>query len=195
MLCNMDDAAVTTTLEQLKLRVEIVAIIVTMLGAIGAGAYALMQYVENARAARAKETLHFVEVSVRDSLSSSRVYIDGVIEAMQGQKDNKANSILETKDEHVYKKHITDSLNGRDVIRNLNAIFEFYDQLYSCNAVYLCDEDISLRFFGKYAYDLIGVIYPFVMEKRIEYHDGKYAEGIIHYFESYKVNRKGGQTK
>ncbi|NBY23205.1 MAG: hypothetical protein EBQ73_10370 [Gammaproteobacteria bacterium] len=61
----------------------------------------------------------------------------------------------------------------------MTVILEFFDELNICTEANLCDEKTAVRFFGKYAWDFSGLMKPYIVQLRSEYHDPMIGMGIL----------------
>ncbi len=171
----------SSQIKKWKMWSDLFVVWLTMLGTLAGGGYALVQYLDNSNAERAKETLKFVERFDKDRLYESRQRIDMALEQMEDELRKKLKE-----GESEYQAHLKAGIKDKLLFYHLNQIFDFYDQLHACSVANLCDADISLRFFGKYAYDLVGTIYPYIEQQKTQSGDAQYGSGIKFYFSKYK---------
>lgn len=171
----------STQIKRWKVWSDLFVVWFTIIGTLAGGGYALVQYVDNSNADRAKETLKFVERFDNDRLYNSRQKVEIGLEQMEEdlRKSLKAG-------EAEYENHLAAGINEKSISHSLNQIFDFYDQLHACSLANLCDTEISLRFFGKYAYDLVGTIHPYIEQQKTRSGDIQYGSGIQFYFNRYK---------
>lgn len=160
---------------------DLLVVWLTVVGTLFGGGYALVQYLDNSNAERAKETLKFVERFDNVRLYESRQKIDIALEQMEDELRRKLKE-----GEPVYLTYLEAGIKDKLLSYHFNQIFDFYDQLHACSLASLCDTDISLRFFGKYAYDLVGTIYPYMEHQKAQSGDAQYGSGIKFYFFKYK---------
>ena len=158
---------------------------ITLIGTLTGAVYALFQYIDNTRADRAKETLKFVERFESDRMYASRQRVDAALQKLEGELINNYK-----KGEAVYSDCLNAGIKDSAISHDLDQIFDFYDQLQACSLSSLCDKDISLRFFGKYAFDLVGTIYPYMEQQQKQFGDAQYGSGIKFYFNKFKDQRK-----
>lgn len=162
-------------IDNLKKWSELLIAWLTILGTfIGAG-YALFQYNSNINAERVKETLVFVDKFDNEQNTKSKQYIEQLFE-----KIDKKVYLLNKDGYGNYNKFLSKTINNT-YKHHLNNILDFYDGLYICATSKLCSNEVAVTFFGKYAYDIVGTLYPYIEEQQIKYRDIKYGEGVIYF--------------
>jgi len=171
----------SSQIKKWKIWSDLIVVWLTMIGTLAGGGYALIQYLDNSNAERAKETLKFVERFDKDRLYDSRQKIDIALMQME---EGLRKKIKEGEPE--YLTYLEAGINEKLISHHLNQLFDFYDQLHACSLANLCDTDISIRFFGKYAYDLVGTIFPYIEKQKTQSGDAQYGSGIKFYFSKYK---------
>lgn len=171
----------STQIKKLKAFSDLILAWLSIVGTLLGGGYVLVQYVANSNAERAKETLKFVERFEKDKLYESKQKIDIALEKMEENL-----KIKFSEGESEYSDYLKNAIKETSITSELNQVFDFYDQLQVCNLASLCDTEISLRFFGKYAYDLLGTIYPYIQQQRSQSGDIQYGSGILSFFNEYK---------
>ena len=152
----------------------------SIIGALTGGAYAITQYIDNSNAERVKETLKFIERFNTKENFQAKQNIDLMIFEKISEIDKK-----QGEGDLSYKKYI-DEIMTPQILTDFNNIFDFYDQLYVCSLSDLCNNEISIKLFGKYAYDITGTFYPLI-DKNIKNGDEHFGEGILYFFNQYKV--------
>jgi hypothetical protein len=175
----------TTTIEQLKVKIELFSKLLTLLATLTGGGFALFQYIDNANAERVKETLFFVEKFDKDNFLKSRSKINSFFKNIESELYEKVSNETE------YSNFITEQIKDNSFIEDdLELVFDFYDELYVCVSNVLCDQKVALEYFGKYAYDIIGVGSPYVKNIKEKSHDRFYGSGIMFFFKEYKEKLK-----
>jgi len=192
----------STHIEKWKTYSEIIIVWFTIMTTLFGGGYALFQYTENSKAERAKETLKFIERFDKDKFSNSCHMIDPVFDSIEKatrekySENAKGMSLLD--EDKEFLEYLKETINANELLPHLNNIFDFYDQLEACSIASLCDTKLATRFFGKYAFYIVGIIYPYIEMLRKESGDRLYGAGIEYFFNEYKKQlneNKGDQPK
>lgn len=160
----------------------------TIMATLAAGLFALYQYSANSNADRAKETLNFVERFDRDKILDARQKIDFTFYKINEE------ILKKVEDKQAYSKYINKVIKNKSLSSNLNYIFDFYDQLQACSLSNLCDADIAVRFFGKYAFDIVGTVYPYIETQRDKTGDKQFGIGIQYFSDEYAEYKKINKT-
>jgi hypothetical protein len=181
----------TTTIEvweQWKTKIEVFSMLLAMITTLSGGSYAVIQYIDNSNAERVKETLVFVDKFDKDDFLKSRSKIGSSFKNIETELYEKVS------DKDRYLNFLTDKIENYYIENNLERVFDFYDELYICTLNDLCDQKVALEFFGKYAYDIVGVTLPYIEKNKEESHDRSYASGIKFFFQAYKKKSKSNSV-
>lgn len=84
----------------------------------------------------------------------------------------KIDQLLKTEKNEIFKKNTEGEEKYANYIEtkltniNTDNIFDLYDQLYQCVISKLCDKQVSIKFYEKYANDIVGTFYPYIKNKK-----------------------------
>jgi hypothetical protein len=174
--------------ERNRQTVEVVGVWLEAMGVLAAAVVALSQYQANSTAERVKQTLAYRDRFQDERLYNARRSLEDAwnarsreVFAILNQPDGEARlaSFLKTA---VAEAHLDPAITN---------IVDFYDELQACTTSDLCDHDTAVRFFGKYAADLHGLLTPYFQAQRDELRDPQIASGVDYFSREYR--RSGGK--
>ena len=165
----------------LKRRLELVAAFISILAIIISGLYTLSTSNNN----RAKDTILFLDRLEKDRLYESKQRLEKTFEQIVDYGKNH--------NETDIKNYIINLINEQVIKNDLDQVFEFFDQLRSCSLASLCDDQVGTDMIGKYAYDVVSNVNPYITYKKIINNDDQYAYGIQYYSNLYSKSKKNNQ--
>lgn len=152
-----------------------VALLATIIG----GLLALMQYVDNSSAARAKETLNFVERLQTERAQEAKNNLMLFWEDVHADLDKKR----EDSGNEAANKYLIVLIEKRRIATHIDYIIDLYEKMHACVTAKLCDLGIATQFVGKEAFDLYGGLGPYLEYLRKE--DHSYADGLMLFAREY----------
>lgn len=167
-------------LKTCKTWLDLITSILTIFGSLAAGTYALIQYNDSSNAERAKETLKFIERFGKDELHSSKLNLNKSVDEILPELREKLK-----KGEKEYADFLLENIKQRKLDYDIGEISDFYDQIYVCSESSLCDADISLKFFGKYAYNLVSVLHPYILNEQ-NTKDSQFGSALLFFSKKHK---------
>jgi hypothetical protein len=139
-----------------------------------------MHYFDNSNAARAKETLNFVERLQTERAQAAEESLMFFWEDIHADVDKKRKEAgNETAD-----RHLVEVIEERRISAKIDYLIGLYEQMYACVTSKLCDLGIATQFIGKQAFDLYGSLGPYIEYARKD--DYSYADGLIFFAKEYR---------
>lgn len=145
-----------------KTRVEILSAVVTILGALAAGLWALHEYNDSQDRARIEATLAYRKQYDGEPLFAARRVVD---RAWLGAADESA-ELRKKRDWKAYAELVARLARQPDFTLSLTTILGFYDELYVCMRDRICDRGTAVDLFGKDALTYRDADYPFIESER-----------------------------
>jgi hypothetical protein len=182
-------------LDRNKSALELLAVWTESIGVLVAAIFAIQQYADNSAAEQVNKTLSYID----------RFHADDVGDAWE-----KFEKVFDDRKEEIFKVSAgPDSetqfplflqrvMDEQELEIPLNKILEFFDELNICAESKLCDEKTAIRFFGKHAWDFSGLMKPYILHLREEYHDPTIGVGILsigHTFRTSQREAESGHSK
>ncbi len=153
----------------------------TAMGALLAGAIALHQYLDNSKAEQVKHTLYYLNRFHEEALAKARARLEEV----WNPRSDEIFRIQNEKGETVYGAWVRAVAEKSSVDREVRTIIDFYDELHACSVSGLCEVHTAVRFFGKYASDFRGLLYPVIIEHKARMKDPQIGTGVDYFAKRY----------
>lgn len=161
------------TPRKIKLYSDLIATWVAVVGALGSGAFALVQYYSNSSAERVKATLAYVERFNRSPVFNARLRLERFW-------DKRAEVVFQNnrRGEKVLTDFVVKSVRESGQAGDIAIVVEFFEDLHVCTCGEVCDETSAKRFFSKYAFDFHGLLFPYVADQRRRLKDNAFGHGL-----------------
>ena len=156
-------------LPKLKIWSEIIAIWVTVVGIFVGGTFALVEYYDNKKSDQIRVTLNYVDRFNKAPILDVRSRIDSFWYARSKTIFKKADA---GEDELI--QFILNTIQENELEKDTDLLISYYDGIEICTCGKLCDPVTVKRYFSKQAYDLYGLYYPYLVQKRNELKDETY---------------------
>ena len=153
-------------MERLKLWSDIIATWVTIIGVFSGGIFAVLQYVDRASGERVRETLQYVEKYNEGSLLQARIRLENFWNPRTEEVFAK-----QRQGERALYAYLDAAIRRNRLEGDASLLNSFFDNLRTCTCANLCDLATVERFFGKDAFDLNGLLFPYAAEQRKRLND------------------------
>ena len=163
-------------LDRNKSALELFAVWTESIGVLVAALFAIQQYADNSAAEQVNKTLSYIDRFHSDVVSGAREKFERVFDERRDEIFRISASPESDTEFPLYLKRI---VAERKLEIPLTTLLEFFDELNICADAHLCDEKTAIRFFGKYAWDFSGLMKPYIVQLRGEYHDPMIGVGIL----------------
>jgi hypothetical protein len=161
-------------LYRLKTLSGILATWVTIFAAISAGLFSLYEYKSRQKLERVSTTLRYMERFDELPLHGARTRLTEFWYA----RARVVFRFVELGEEHI-AAYVLETIDSTPSVRDDTVMMvQFFDGLHACVCSSICDEASALRLFGKEAYDLHGLNYPFLEDRRKQLHDRTYGRAL-----------------
>ena len=174
-------------MEKLKTWSDVIGTWVTIIGALTGGGFALVQYTDQIASARVQETLKYVERFSSDPLQKASMHLDAFWNPRAEEVFNKS-----AEGETVLFKYLNSAIrdNHNHLEGDTNRLLAFYETLRTCTCAKLCDNESTVKFFGKQAFDSYGILFPYISSQRDRLKDNSFGTGMESLAKNYRNKEK-----
>lgn len=164
---------------------KIIAILVAILGSLGGGIFAILQYYEGYSAKQTKATLEYLERFNRVPLQEARLRLENFW-------DIRAEIVFarNSASEKELADYVVKSVRESGLVGDIALVVQFFEDLHTCTCEKLCDEALAKSFFAKYAYDFYGLLFPYLVDQRRRLRDESFGWGV----EKFGKTQAAGQS-
>lgn len=163
--------------------IEVGGVWLESMGVVVAALVAINQYQANSRAERVRQTLSYLDRFQEDRLYDARRTLE---DAWNAKSDQVFALMAAPGGEARLTAFIAETIAAEKLDPQITTVVDFYDELQACTEASLCDHDTAVRFFGKYANDLDGLLTPYFQQQRNDLHDPLIASGIDYFSVEYR---------
>jgi hypothetical protein len=162
---------------------EVAGIWLEALGVLTAAVLGISQYRANSHAEQVNKTLKYLDRYQEERIYTARKSLEDAWNAKSAQ----VFEALKSPDgEAALARLLNETIAQERLAPAISTVLDFYDELEVCAAARLCDRDTAVRFFGKYAWDLYGLLTPYIRAQREALHDGLIGSGIDRLSRAYR---------
>lgn len=159
----------------------IAAVWVTILGSLGGGIFALVQYRDRLHQEQVKETLAYVERYDQEPWRGARTGLEQL-----GEREAQALFREQAGGQCRLYGHTDRVLRKARQEENIRLLLAFYEKLAACTCADICDARSVGRFFGLEADDLHGFIAPYLFAQRRHLKDDNYGLALEAFARSHR---------
>lgn len=156
-----------------KTLTEIIGTWITICGAIAGGVFAIVEYRDNVAQEKVKATLEYVTRFNSKPLYDTYVSL-GEFWDDRDQETTEKQRIGEAQ----LKEYILTTIRGNKLQKRTDQVLDFFDNLRICVCAKVCDDVTAAEFFGKRAYELYGIDFPYIEQARSKYEDPSFGIGL-----------------
>jgi hypothetical protein len=181
---------ITRSLEVTKVRWELISSIVTVLGAIAAGIWAINEYLDKQTQARVQAALEYRKQYNAAPVGEARERISAVWLNAETEEE----SILQKGAQGEFADFVLRTIQAKKIAGDIGTVIEFYDVLAVCLRRNLCDDQTTLDLFGRDAEAYRNQHYSYLEAVRAQRMDTSFAEGL-YYIASCEKQRRAAEHK
>lgn len=160
-------------MENIKLWSDVIGTWVAILGAFAGGIFAVIQYTDKLSSERVQESLKYVERFNENPLLQATIRLENFW-------NPKAEIVFQKQaaGEQVLSVYLDAEIRQNGLENEVSQLASFFENLRTCTCGKVCDGATTRQFFGKQAFDLHGVLFPYLKEQRRRLNDPSFGVGM-----------------